>query len=55
MNANPALMRYVAAGVTAVAAAGLAVGGRFIQAAVLAAGAAFLIYWARQDSERGER
>ena len=48
MNPDPALLRYVAAGVTALAAAGLAVDGRFIQAAVLAAGAAFLIYWARR-------
>ena len=49
MNADPARLRYVAAAVTALAALGLAVNGRYPQAAVLAAGAAFLIYWARQD------
>ena len=49
MNADPALLRYVAAGVTTLAALGLALNERLPQAAVLAAGAAFLIYWARQD------
>ena len=49
MSPDPTVLRYLAAAVTALAALGLAVNGRFPQAAVLAAGAAFLIYWARQD------
>ena len=50
MNAQNPMMLYIAAGVTALAAAGLAIRGDLPQAAILAAGAAFFVVWAqRQD------
>jgi hypothetical protein len=56
VNAQEPLMLYIAAGVTFLAAAGLAIRGDLPQAAILAAGAAFLIYWARRsDRQQGER
>ena len=50
------LLRYIAA-ILAVAVAGaMAVNGRYAQASVLAAGAAFLIYWNwRQQRDQGDQ
>jgi hypothetical protein len=50
VNAREPKLIYIAAAVTALAAAGLAVRGELPQALILAAGAAFLIYWATYQS-----
>ena len=56
MNAQDPRLLYIAAAVTFLAAAGLAIRGDLPQASLLAAGAAFLIYWARRtDKEEGGR
>jgi hypothetical protein len=49
------LVAYIGA-VLAIAVAGsFVVRGHYPQASLLAAGAAFLIYWARQNRDRGDR
>ncbi|MEA2451173.1 MAG: hypothetical protein QOG63_3105 [Thermoleophilaceae bacterium] len=56
MNAREPVILYVAALATAGAAISLAIKGSIPQALILAAGAAFLIYWGRRtDERRGER
>jgi hypothetical protein len=56
VNERPGVLSYIGSAVAALAAVGLAIRGEFPQAALLAAGAAFLIYWGRRlDREQGER
>ena len=55
MNEQPVVFTYIASAIGMLVAAGLVVQGEFGPAAVVAAGAAFLIYWARrQDREGGD-
>jgi hypothetical protein len=56
VNAREPAVMYLAAIAAFSAAIGLAIQEAYPQAAILAAGAAFLVYWGRRtDERRGEK